>query len=258
MSAVNQKRTTVSGLLLLSIPSQYYDARMGKDSAQSRWFTDGPVSFTRQAIDGWVVYARVVADVDDSPVISELRVVPAHVAGAWGDGPPEDWLPTEPRPRVPRGGLGGSLLRRINLHAFLRDPGAFEEWRSWRKAHVPPRVIELKGSTGPVVDAPNVSASPEMDERRKPGRPAEPLEMYADLARDYVLAASRSRTPLNELARTWKMAPSVLRGRVTRARRLGLLEGARPGLPGGVLTDRAHEVLARRGKGKTSTLRRKG
>lgn len=191
--------------------------------------------------DGWVCTYRV-ANQDGEPVVAELHIRPS------GKDPPQ-------------GGLTTRLLRRVKLGEHLAAITAvLRGWASGgtpleeRTTHIPAapgRGSQKRITVGPedfdrdIAEGLGFSEPPR---ERRPGRPGRSDREYAELAREYVEALeSGSRSPTADVAQKAHRFTdaSHIRDGLHEARKRGLL--TRPqtkGKAGGVLTDKAHALLA--------------
>lgn len=79
----------------------------------------------------------------------------------------------------------------------------------------------------------------------RPGRGGHPVSYYAGLVRDYLDACAEGPRPMERLTAELRYPNSrtVVNAQLTRAERLGLIEGRSPGRAGGMMTDRCRRVL---------------
>ncbi len=234
---------------------------MRPDAARTEWITEGGVSYVRTQIDAeWWAFARIIPQAG-SPAIGELRIVPAVAAAAW-NGPPPEWREAD-CPPVPSGGVLSDHLKRLPLHDYLQHEAEFRAWADMaiggsRDVTAALTGVSAVGSVGSLRGSATLAVTATgalslvghpvtliVGRRRRPGRPPEPPEMYAKIARDYAAACVSSRTPIKVLSRKWKLPEHVVRNRVSKARTVwGFLTPAKAGRRGGFLTEKAKEVLA--------------
>jgi hypothetical protein len=83
----------------------------------------------------------------------------------------------------------------------------------------------------------------EFHQHRRPGRKGRPDVEYADIARRYVGFLSTSSKPIEALAEDMSIGKSSASSYVHEARRRGLLTRTSQGTAGGLLTEKAIELL---------------
>jgi hypothetical protein len=180
----------------------------------------------------WVARA-VVLDAGNGPVVAELTVTPAP----------------KQHGAVPAVGLGARLVRKVNvgeLADLVRGASAdaaadFEDWADVLEGT--PDAVALREM------AESVQAGP----TPRPGRRGNGIDHYLTWAVRYAEKVSNGvRNPHKQLADEHDV-PSweYVRDTITDARRrYGLLTKPGPGKAGGVLTDKAKQLLAARKAGR--------
>ena len=187
--------------------------------------------------DDWrACYRFVVAD-DGTLHIGELRVLPRESAvrrpGTWS-GTWQGMHATAPTKRLTSRHVHAL---RVALHADGFDQ-ILTQLRADRQ--IPQTVLDRWGLTAP--QPPAKTATRATDKRRK----YSDLD-YARIARDYQAASTRKGgRPIVAMAKQRGISPSTARGLVARAREAGMLSQGHQGQHGGVMTDRAEQLLASR------------
>ena len=185
--------------------------------------------------------------------MAEVRVFPneGHRAGLR----PGQWSAERlgMKAKVPSSGLSTRLLRKVSLGHDVRSiPAIIENIRSRNPALLEPggdfrrfgltRYLKGRdGRRGGVVSQPSTSAP------RRGRPPLAPLE-YARFAKRYAAAVKQgSRHPARDVRDQLQLKSTTVRARLSKARALGYLTtaGGR-GCRGGVLTEVAKQVLAKR------------
>jgi hypothetical protein len=191
--------------------------------------------------DEWVVAYRLFLR-ERRVVIGEVRVFPAekrtYEPGVWSAHWLGDLAP------VPKGGLRGRLLRRVNLTVPIepmRELIRQLRLEATTRAGATEAEEWLTGLFGAPVPK---------DDRPQPtrrGRKPMPLLGLAELARDYEAElVNGNRTPIKTLAAKRGMSTARVRGLIHQARQRpggALLTAGGQGKSGGTLTERAKAVL---------------
>ena len=187
--------------------------------------------------DDWLACYRFVVADDGTLHIGELRVLPRESAvrrpGTWS-GTWQGMHATAPTKRLTSRHVHAL---RVALHA-----DGFDQILSQLRAdrQIPQTVLDRWGLTAP--QPPAKTATRATDKRRK----YSDLD-YARIARDYQAASTRKGgRPIVAMAKQRGISPSTARGLVARAREAGMLSQGHQGQHGGVMTDRAEQLLASR------------
>ncbi|MCU1591975.1 MAG: hypothetical protein JWP11_3231 [Frankiales bacterium] len=149
--------------------------------------------------------------------------------GGWGA-----WLAqTEIVDAAPDGGITTAVLRQIPLAVLAQQV---------REAA--PRHAEALASLG-YVDSDWSDAVDQVAKNPRPGRTGRSDKFYAQMASEYTArVAVGNRRPVEDMATQMRYSRSTVEGWIKAARKRELLTPARPGQPGGDLTDKARALLA--------------
>jgi hypothetical protein len=164
---------------------------------------------------------------DGAPRVTEIRIRSAggsSLEDAQGPAGPKPEYPFVPGRSVPSGGITGDVLRKVSFNA-LHDAIGKDNASAETLAHH--------------------GLDPDQDflRVRRPGRRGRDDGFYAAWADRYVSKCMTTRRPLPELAQEWHYKESTIRDFVEQARKRGLLVGGSPGRAGGVLSEKAEEIL---------------
>lgn len=208
-------------------------ARLHRGAHPVTWVFRRDLWVRRVVADRWVAALRIVVS-GGRLRVGEVRLYP-HEPGTGGT--IRDWWSADLfgcHAETPRQGLTKRILRQVPLH----------DWAAYARA-----VVASHRTAAWVREFGLATLIPRETARRR-GRPTLPAAWYAEVARAYVAAVARGESPIQALARRFRVPLARVRGWVFRARRYGLLTPASQGAGGGALTPRARAVLAAAARGR--------
>lgn len=143
-------------------------------------------------------------------------------------------------PSPPKGGITMSLVRFL----LKTRPGKMAPTIAEPPAGTPGEFITIRTSAPPPFALAHLVDPARKTPDRRRGRPPLPVKTLLSVAEAYAGAIDRGSThPVADVARRLKMTPELVRDRVLKARRQGLLTEARWGRSGGELTPAAARLM---------------
>jgi len=203
----------------------------------------------RRLPGGFVAAFRMV-DQDGTPVVAEVRVFPHHPKGPKQGRRAGTW--SEDEQAVPSGGVTSRAMKAATLTSAREGFTEAMQWFAQQAGReLSDQALSRHGFNAKAYETP-----------QHPGFAGKPDEAYLDVAIRYARCVERgSRRPARDVAaeyaserHPWIARWEQVRDLAHEARERGLLTyPPRRGMPGGVLTDKAREMLGGTAKSRRAS-----